>query len=409
MKGTVRRWPGEVWRILGGTLIISIGSYIVVPFLAVYLNDLGLAPSVIAGAFIAKLWGQRGFMVVGGWLCDRAGPRAAMRVGVLLRVLSYGALMVATGPVSAVLGTALLGVSSGIYIPAGKTALAGFADRPADLDELYMMRNVANSAGNFLGPALGSLLTLLSLRLSMLVSGLLFVALLPVIWSAGADRTPTDTGTRASGGLGSFLGGEDADRRWKLCWLGVAWAGFGLAYYQIDVSIPRYTTEQVGSWFVGVLFTVSSILVVVLQVPLSKITARLRSGPMAFASFAGFAIVFALFTIGTWYTLLPAIVLFSATEVVLEPRLDREVAVTVDRRVQGIAFGLVGVAQASGGSLANVATAVATGPHGLSHSYWLYLSLSVAVIGLALLPRWARGRVSAGVRGTCRQRLDVGR
>ncbi|WP_256103229.1 MFS transporter [Streptomyces sp. ODS05-4] len=369
----VRRTPGCL-PLLTGNFAVAFGSNIVIPYLAVFLTrEQHLGPAVVALAITVKFWSQQGLSMLGGWIADRVGPVSAMCGGLVVRALSYLLLLAASGPVPVVAACALLGLGGAIYVPAGKSALVRLLGTGEELRTAFALRSTANNAGSALGPLAGSLLLFLGEpRIGFVVTSAIYLVLAAVLLRLRklTDLAPAvEPEPEAGGGSVPLL-----DRR-KLTWiLGCAFA-FGFCYIQLEYALPVFTGSVQSPSLVGVLFTVNAIAVVLLQVPLNQYAGRVTSSALVVSgALLLMAVSFAAASLGSVASLVVCVLLFSTAEVLIDPRIDSEIAHTVPAPRRGMAFGLVGTAIAGGGACANaLAGVLAAGDGAPGSRFWLLL------------------------------------
>lgn len=382
----VRRTPGCL-MLLTGNFAVAVGSNIVIPYLAIYLTqEQHLSPAVVALAITVKFWSQQGLSMLGGWIADRVGPVSAMCGGLLVRALSYMLLLAASGPVPVVAACALLGLGGAIYVPASKSALVRLLGTGEQLQTAFALRSTANNAGSAIGPLAGSLLLFLGdARIGFVITSAIYVVLAVLLLRL---RSLTDFKEPKAANTTSATGSEDVtaplDRR-KLAWvLGCAFA-FGFCYIQLEYALPVFTGSVQSSSLVGILFTINAIAVVLLQVPLNQSTSKITSSALVISgALLLMATSFAAASLGTVAGLVVCVLLFSAGEVLIDPRIDSEIANSVPAHRRGMAFGFVGTAIAGGGACANgLAAAMASDQGAPGQQFWLIL---VAVsIGFAAI------------------------
>jgi hypothetical protein len=112
--------------VLGGEALSALGSGLTLAFFVVYLHQArglsvglaGLALACIAGAGLAA-------NPFGGWLSDRAGPRDALAVGLILVAAGSFAVALARAPWQAFAAAVLVGAGTGIGLPVLDPLLAG--------------------------------------------------------------------------------------------------------------------------------------------------------------------------------------------------------------------------------------------------------------------------------------------
>ncbi|MEU8915999.1 MFS transporter [Streptomyces nigrescens] len=374
---TAGRTPGCL-LLLSGNFAVAFGSNLVLPYLAVFLTrEEHLSPAVVAVAITVKFWSQQGLTLLGGWIADRLGAVGAMCGGLLVRALSYLLLLAASGPVPVVAACALLGFGGAVYVPASKSALVQLLGTSEQLRTVFALRSTANNAGNALGPLAGSLLLLLAdARVSFIVTSAVFMVLAVILLRLRALPTiGRTTDTSATEDSPAAPGHRPKGSR-KLAWIMLCAFAFGFCYIQLEYALPVFTGSVQSSSFVGVLFAVNAVAVVLLQVPLNRSVSRVRSGALVISgALLLMATGFAAASLGTMAGLVVCILLFSVGEVLIDPCIDSEVAASVPAQHRGTAFGFIGTSIAVGGAAANALAALLSSDHGaVNHQFWLLLA-----------------------------------
>ncbi|WP_369248146.1 MFS transporter [Streptomyces sp. R41] len=371
-----RRTPGCLLLLIGN-FAVAFGSNIVLPYLAVFLTrEEHLSPVVVALAITVKFWSQQGLTMLGGWIADRAGAATAVCTGLLVRALSYLLLLTVSGSATVICACALLGFGGAIYVPASKSALVRLLGAGEQLRTVFALRSTANNAGNALGPLAGSLLLFLAdARIGFLITSALFVVLAVVLLRLRpllATDQPTNTRGTATGDPATAR--APIDYR-NLSWIVLCAFAFGFCYIQLEYALPIFTGSVQNPSFVGVLFTVNALAVVLLQVPLNQSLSKTSSSALVISgSLLLMATSFAAASLGTMPGLIASVLLFSIGEVLIDPRIDSEIAASMPAHRHGMAFGFIGTAIAAGGAAANGLAAALSSDHGaVSREFWLLL------------------------------------
>ncbi|MFD4025217.1 MFS transporter [Streptomyces sp. NPDC058576] len=420
--------PTPYLRLLTATqFAFNIGFYAVLPYLATHLGSgLGMAGWLVGLVLGLRTFSQQGLFVVGGALTDRYGPRPVVLAGCVLRIAGFGWLAFAGSTATVIAAVLLIGFAAALFSPAVESEAAREAvrherDTGNPRAHVLALFSAAGQAGAFLGPLLGSLLLLLGggFRAACLAGALVFVGVL-----AGharlmpradrvRDRDPEADGVRdgrrtpaavtrtAQPGRSSWRAVFTNRAFLLLC---LAYSTYLVAYNQLYLSLPVEVERATGSQAaLGWLFALSSLLVVVAQVPLTRWSAR-RIAPRA-ALVSGLAVVAAGFaavplTPGGPGGLLPGaalVVLLTLGQMLLVPAARGLVPDLVEDRQLGLATGALssvsGIA-VLGGSAATGALLDAPAP-----LRWAVLA-AVPLAGAALaftLPA-GRGGKEPGVR-----------
>ena len=155
---------------------ITLGFFMVVPFLATYLReDLGFAAALVGTVLGVRTLCQQGLYVVGGVGADRLNPRFLIIFGCALRVVAFAVFALFTAPAAIIAATALTGVAGAIFNPAVQTYL--MHESPTRRAETFTLLNVYGNAGSLVGPVLGALLLGVDFRLVCAVACGIFAAL----------------------------------------------------------------------------------------------------------------------------------------------------------------------------------------------------------------------------------------
>ncbi|MGW2560935.1 MFS transporter [Streptomyces sp. NPDC001514] len=383
----VRKTPGCL-LLLFGNVAITFGTNLVLPYLAVYLTtEQDISPWAVGVAFTAKLWAQQGLMVFGGSIADRLGIVRTICLGILLRALSYVLIVTATSGTAAVIACGMVGLGSALYIPAGKAALARLVDGRAETTAIFALRSTANNVGTAVGPLAGGLLLFLaSPGIGFLAAAGLFLALLFPFWQLRHRIPHTPAEPAGDGGVSAETkpGVFGILRSYpQMIWVLATAIVFGFCYVQIEYAMPITAASEQGQAFVGVLYTINAVAVVVMQLVLSARLSRIaNAAAVIVAGLGAMAVGFGLFSQGSIAFLVLGVLLFTVGEVIVDPRLDGEVSRAVPAAQRATAFGMVGLGMAVGGTLANAAASSALGPGRLGDRYWLLLLAAAAVLAL---------------------------
>ncbi|MFI7366552.1 MFS transporter [Streptomyces sp. NPDC050149] len=325
------------------------GFYAVLPYLATHLGTgLGMTGWLVGLVLGLRTFSQQGLFVIGGALTDRYGPRPVVLTGCALRIAGFGWLAFA-GSTATVIGAVLLtGFAAALFSPAVESETAREAVRHEQRTgtpraHVLARFSAAGQAGAFLGPLLGSLLLLLDggFRASCLAGVLVFVAVLAGHARLMPHRAPvTRTAVRTTAAVRHVL----TQRPFLL--LCLAYSSYLVAYNQLYLSLPAEVQRTTGSqaalgWF----FALSSLLVVLAQLPLTRWSAHRLAPRTALVTglgtvAAGFAAV-PLTPAGPAGLLPPAalVVLLTLGQMLLVPAARGLVPDLVDDRHLGLATG----------------------------------------------------------------------
>lgn len=279
----------RVVRVLAAGSFINSSASFVVPFLVLYLVHRGYGASLAAGAVSAYAAGKIAAGPTGGLITDRAGARAAIVGSMAGSALATMALAVAGGPVLIVVTAGVTGLATELYRPA-VSALLATVPGPQRV-RAFGVYQLGVTAGATAGSAVGGLIA----ERSFLV---LFAgdAATSLAWAILAWRLLPDgrTATAEAGPPLRARHGVLGDRR--LARLLAVTVLANLVLFQAQTTLPLWVHQQgLPTATYGLLLALNSGLVLALQLPATRLTARWRPEPViAVASViigAGFALL----------------------------------------------------------------------------------------------------------------------
>jgi MFS family permease len=287
--------PREVW-LLFATNLINRAGMMVLPFLIVYLTrELHFSPGQAGLAF--ALYGGAAIFAgpIGGRLSDKIGALPVMRASLMLSgsVVMFFPFAHSVAAVYAV--TALWAACAELFRPASLAALTHVV-HPTQRKAAYALNRLAINLGMSIGPALGGFLAAVSFR-SMFVVDALTTLTAGVVLLAARWRPTAIAEHRADAPVRPHarLRGNS-----RLAVFLVATFLVSVVFYQHESALPLYMVQylSLSPAFYGSLFTINTLMIVALEVPINRATAEwphawaLVAGCMLFAlGFGGLGVV----------------------------------------------------------------------------------------------------------------------
>lgn len=381
--------------LLAGMLLFHAGWYLLLPYFAVlFTARRGLSPAeaglVLASQSLALLLGS----LAGGIFADRLGRRRTMLGGLWLRAAAIGALGIPApsfgyaGPMTWYLLAAIAaGFGGGLYGPAAKAAIAMLTTE-TNRTTIFSYRGIAASVGVALGPALGALLIPGSMGLLFGASALLHAGM-AILTAALPDQAGVERqvhGERFRDLITDFP-------FFLLSHLtGLAW----MLFSQLAIALPLYASRVMGlEASIGLLFTVSSVVVIALQVPVTRyIIGYLQ--PMRAMAVGTVLLGAGLGLVGlarSYAGLVGAVLVFTMGQMLLLPSSDSAVALMARKGAVGAYFGLASLSWGLGEGIGVLAGGWLMGyalNNGLAGSLpWIAYAATGVIIGGLL---WAASR-----------------
>jgi predicted MFS family arabinose efflux permease len=333
--GALRGLPREVWILFLATLVNRMGT-MALPFLVLYLTrDIGLAAAT-AGGMLA-LYGATSLVAspLGGRLADRFSPLAVLKVslfGTGVLTLVYP-LARHKGAVAAL--TVLWAFANELYRPASMSAMTTLVP-PEKRRSVIALGRLAVNLGMSVGPAIGGVLASVSFPALFAVDGAtsILAGLVLFAWRHPPARAG---GAHAAAPSPSVL----SDRR--LLYFLLALLPVAVVFFQHTSAMALFLVRDLGfsERTYGLLFTVNTLLIVALEVPLNEATGRMSHGRVLAAGSLLCGIGFGLLAVvRSLPGVIGTVVVWTFGEMVLLPGMGAYVADLAPAERRGAYMGL---------------------------------------------------------------------
>lgn len=271
--------PREVWLLFAATLVNRMGT-MVLPFLVLYLTRELQLPAGVAGSVVA-LYGAGALIAapIAGRLCDRFGPIRIMRASMVLSGVVLLLFPLARGLSGAIAAALALSLTAEAYRPANM-AIVGDLVEPGQRKTAFSVNRLAINLGMSVGPALGGgALAAVSFRSIFWVDGATSLAAAAILL---VSRFPRHRHTEEERQLAKVIGplsgaarSAFADRRLLYFLLGGVFP-VAVVFFQHISSMPLFLVRdlKLSAAAYGLLFTVNTLLIVFLGVPLNRATSH---------------------------------------------------------------------------------------------------------------------------------------
>ena len=280
--------PRKVW-LLSLVMVVNRSGAMVIAFLSIYLvNSMGYSPT--QAGYVMGCFGAGGIVgnYVGGLLNDRYGSWHIMVISLIVA----GFLHILIGQVTTFWPLCLLvfltSMVADAFRPANRAAIAIYAD-PEHLTQAYGLQRLAANLGFSVGPALGGLLIqqygfealFWADGITFLLAAGLFLITLPADETAKPLELPAGAPTPA----GSIPAAPPVDepppdtrpalRQPWLVYLILANTCVITSFFQVFSTVPVFLTNNgYTEGQVGLLLTLSGVLIVAIEMPLVYLADR---------------------------------------------------------------------------------------------------------------------------------------
>lgn len=380
LRRALTSFTGPLRFLLLSSFLIPLGSFMVLPFMSVFLHErlgmgLGTVGVVLAAASLVQFSGG----VVGGAVAERIGLRRTMTLALVIRTAGFVGLLAALRwPPLAVGALILTCCGAALYLPANKAYLVDGVDeerRPVFLSA----GNAALNAGMAVGPLVAGPFVLSSPAPLFLAVTALFAVV-----TLGHARLPASSGGDRPAADGPRPGILDGIAVLPFAANAIA---FHL-YFHFQHYLAVYAVERASASFYSLVLLLCFLLVIVVQPPASGLIRRMPY-PVALAvGFAGLGAGLAVLSLGTRPALLAGGALITLGDIVLFLKNDLE-ALARSPRSDAVVFGqqrlAAGLGACASGLLGGLLYGYAErgGDTGL---FWLLAAAQCLVLPLLLLP-----------------------
>jgi DHA1 family multidrug resistance protein-like MFS transporter len=333
------------------TFLMNAGFFLIIPLVSVhYVDKLGWAAAFIGLVLAVRQFAQQGLTVFGGALADRFGPKPLILSGVLIRSVSFVVMGFAAEPWLLMLSGFLAAVGGALFDAPQRATLAALAPEER-LTGLYGRLGILQNIARTIGPLIGAFLIRFDFQIVGLASAAFF---LTAFFVTLAFLPPVSV---SSGPQTARAGLKLASRDRPFVTFTVLMMGFWFMWVQLSIAMPLEIKHLTGSdSSVGIMFTISAVLSILLQVPALRLAGRYLR-PMTTIIAGMIAMAFGLGTVGFGNSLTyfyTALFFFALGSVLSTPSAQTVTADMADERARGAYFGFGSLAMAVGGGLGHI-------------------------------------------------------
>jgi MFS transporter, DHA1 family, tetracycline resistance protein len=337
--------PARVGMILFFAAAVADG--ILMPFFALWAYRVAAIPIEFIGLLLGCYAGGELLATpfVGG-IADRVGRRPVLLASTCGVGCGFVLLYMVRGAFAVAASLIVIGVFESVLHPTASTVIADVV--PAQTRrEHFAARNVMSNAGSMAGPALGALLALHSLGLVFLGAGVTLLLGALVVAACLAETRPPDAPPDHDDDDESLLVLTAVFRDRRLAGIIVPIALLEIAASWIAAITPLYAVAGGGltASGIGLLFTYAGALGVVLQMPITHATERMKGSLIVLWSGAAQAVALAcLFVSPALPSLVAAVTLLALAQMLSGPLVQTIVTELAPRAAQATyqaAFGVV--------------------------------------------------------------------
>ncbi len=340
-----------LYAVLAVTFLMNAGFFLIIPLVSVhYVDKLGWAAAFIGLVLAVRQFAQQGLTVFGGALADRFGPKPLILTGVLIRAVSFVVMGFADQPWLLMASGVLAALGGALFDAPQRATLAALAPED-ELTELYGRLGILQNVARTVGPLIGAFL----IRYDFMVVGLGSAAFFMLAFFVTLIFLPPVS--VCSGPQTARAGLKLAARDPAFLTFTALMMGFWFMWVQLSIAMPLEIKHLTGSdASVGIMFTVSAVLAILLQVPALRLAQRYFSPtPIIILGMVTMALGMGLVALSqTVVAFYGSLFFFSLGSVLATPSSQTVTATMADDRARGAYFGVGSLAMAVGGGLGHI-------------------------------------------------------
>lgn len=382
-----KRYDRAIWIRVIGTVLTTVTSFAIRPFLALYLYDktgniytigiiLGLAPLM---GVVTNL--------LGGSLADHYGRKPLMVFSLFFQALSMAGYIFAVTPLHFALVSIVNGIASSLYSPAANAQIADIVPEH-QRSEVFALMHTALNVGAAVGPMLGLLLVninqslaFLSSAVSLLIYTVLVMALVPETLDSLVKKSLImENGIEAEHKPTPFILRE---HRFLLMFTLFS-LPINLLYAQVESNFPLYLKANFEDYITifTSLMSLNGIIVVISAVWLAKKTDKLHTPYVLSVGYILFALVALGYGFGPWLKVISLLfiaeVIFTLGEGLTFANQNKLLSIVAPTEMRARYFSIFSLNWGIGKSLGPILGATI-------FAHWGGLTLFLALSGLLLL------------------------
>ncbi|KAA0563502.1 MFS transporter [Bacillus sp. CH30_1T] len=239
--------------LLGSAFMMNAGTFMVIPFLVVYLSKtLQFNHVEVATILSANLVFGRLLPFITGLLGDRISHRVTLLIGVFLRGIGFIGFAVFESFIGLFATSALIGIGGAFYDPSVMTIFASQNEKERKKSLTFL--NQALNAGAVLGPLFAAGLLLLDPTVPFLVSGVILIAIAIVLGYFSKHIQTKKSESTLFVSVKQIMGNR------KYLYYLVIMTFYWMAFSQLSVSIPLYVFDLTkDEKMISMVFTVNGV------------------------------------------------------------------------------------------------------------------------------------------------------
>lgn len=333
-----------IWTIIGGTALSRTAFYMVMPFLAIYLNSKGISAATIGGIIgVSFLFGTIGGFF-GSLLSDKVGRYPILMISITTYSLVFLLYIFADSVIAFFILNALNGLCRSVFEPTIRALLSDVTPEEQRASA-FSLRYYATNVGSAIGPIIGVYLGSSGSTSPFLITSITYTVYGLLLWHIlkkfGFNKMTSDS---SSISFGNTLKVISTDKIFGLFLLANIFSVTAISHTESTLAQYLGNTEDIlnGVKYYSYLLATNSICVLILQYPL--IAAVKKIPPLKVMIIGNLLYALGLFGFGVFRSLLMLLLMmlvFTIGEILTWTMADIVVSEIAPSHLRGTYFGAI--------------------------------------------------------------------
>jgi MFS family permease len=317
------QYPGQFWVLVLGTFIDRLGGALLFPFFTLYVTKKFNAGMTQVGIIFAifSLSSVVGSFI-GGSLSDRLGRKGVLLTGLITSALASLLMGVVSRIEIFYLITVMVGLLSNSAGPAQQAMVADLLPREKQAEGFGILRVAINLSAS-IGPMIGGLLAAHSYMLLFASDALTSLLTAAIVYFTLTESRPKTKKRQQSNSKRKRFGGYIIVLRDQaLVWFLIASMLVVVVFIQRNTTLAVFLRDihNITEQGFGYLLSLSAVMVVLLQFPITRWIKRYRPLMVMAAGTLLYAIGFMMYGfVNTYYHFILAIMIITIGEMLVSP------------------------------------------------------------------------------------------
>ncbi|ASS74614.1 MFS transporter [Tumebacillus algifaecis] len=350
------RYDTAIWIRVIGTILTTFASFMIRPFLALYLFD-KLQGNLLLTAVIVGLQPLTGLIagVYSGNLADRYGRKPMMVAALVIQAGTMIGYIFAESVLQFALITIINGLGQSMFWPAASAQITDLVPEEKR-SEVFALMHTALNVGAALGPLIGVMIYKINPGIAFgfcALAELIYLGLL--IWKV-PETLPKAMRVQKDGTAERVAQPEFKIRKHMiLIWLTMAMIPCAMLYSQVEIILPQHLKTNFDSYVetFATLLAINGAMVVLLQIVIAKFADRFAVRNVIFIAFLFLACTaFGYGFAKTFWLLVIAEISFTIGEMLNGPQIQKAVSIMAPPELRGRYFAIFGAHYGVTGTIA---------------------------------------------------------